>query len=170
MKDLAFVKLGICRTAIWIAGLWLLNNYIHDLFDTHDVFCYTRSLTTFVCPYFVIYRSLGVIKVNPRLMSSDAICERSSVVFRELCHQLFGNSYPSKFLLFCKDMGYPSGTFPSHFHLIFNSSLRIVWTNTIEIPTHLAIIPVGNLACLYTKNTAVLDIEPFFVKWKETFS
>jgi hypothetical protein len=55
------------------------------------------------------------MKVNPRLTASDDICERSNIVFRELFQQLFGDSYPSKFLLLCKEMGYPSGTYPSHF-------------------------------------------------------
>ena len=50
--------------------------------------------------------------MNPRLIGRDDICERSIVVFRELFQQLFCHSYPSKFLFFCNEMGYPSGTDP----------------------------------------------------------
>ena len=67
--------------------------------------------------------SLGLVKVNPRLIANDDICERSIVVFRELFQQLFCDSYPSKFLLFSKEMRYPSGTY---ILLIFKSHLRIV--------------------------------------------
>ena len=55
---------------------------------------------SFGCPYFVLYLSLGLVKVNPRLIASDDICERSIVVFRELFQHLFCDSYPSKFLFF----------------------------------------------------------------------
>ena len=120
MKDLAFVKLGIYRFTLWYGNLnsrTLIceENYIHYFFDAHGAFFYARSLASFGCPYFVLYLSLGLIKVNPRLIDSDDICERSIAVFRELFQQLFCDSYPSKFLFFCKEMGYPSGTYPSHF-------------------------------------------------------
>ena len=46
---------------------------------------------------------------------SGDICERSIVVFGELFQQMFCDSYPSKFLFFCNEIGYPSGTYPSHF-------------------------------------------------------
>jgi hypothetical protein len=100
MKDLAFVKLRIYRFSLWCGNLnsrTLIGkeNYIHDLFDAHGAFCYARSLTSFGCPYFVIY-------LSPRLMASDDICERWIIVFTELFQRLFGDSYPSKFLLFCK--------------------------------------------------------------------
>jgi hypothetical protein len=62
-----------------------------------------------------MYLSLGLIKDNPRLIASEDICERSIVVFREQFQQFFEDFYLSKFLLFCKEMGYPSGTYPSHF-------------------------------------------------------
>ena len=62
-----------------------------------------------------LYLSPGLVKVNPRLITSDDVCERSIVVFRELFQLLFCDSYPSKFLFFCKEMGYPSGTYHSHF-------------------------------------------------------
>jgi hypothetical protein len=88
---------------------------MYDLFDAHGVFCYAISFTSFGCPYFVVSLLLGLIKVNPCLIASDDFCERSIVVFRELFQQLFGDSYQSKFLLFCKEIGYPSGTYPSHF-------------------------------------------------------
>jgi hypothetical protein len=52
---------------------------------------------------------------NPRLIASDDICEGSIVVFSELYQHLFEDSYPGKFLLLCKEMGYPSDTYPSHF-------------------------------------------------------
>ena len=57
--------------------------------------------------------SLGLVKVKPRLIASDDICERSIVVFRVPFQQLFWDSYTSKFLFFCNEMGYPSGTYPS---------------------------------------------------------
>ena len=66
--------------------------------------------------------SLRLLKVNPRLIASDDICERSIVVFRELFEQLFCYSYPSKFFFFCNEMGI-------HLQLILlilNSRLRIV--------------------------------------------
>jgi hypothetical protein len=53
-----------------------------------------------------MYLSLWLIKVNPRFIASDDICERSIVVFMELFQQLFGDSYVSKFLLFLYGDGY----------------------------------------------------------------
>jgi hypothetical protein len=106
MKDLAFVKLGIHRFTLWYCNLnsrtWIgKETYIHDLFDAHGAFCYSRS--SFSCPYFVMYLSLGLMNVNLRLFASENICRRS-----------VGDSYLSKFLLFCKGMGCPFGTNPSH--------------------------------------------------------
>ena len=120
MKDFAFVKPGIYRVTLWYGNLnsrtlICKENYIHYLLDAHGTFCYERSLASFGCPYFVLYLSLGLVKVNPRLIASDDICERSIVVFRELFQQLFCVSYPRKFLFFCKEMGYPSSTYPFHF-------------------------------------------------------
>ena len=122
MKDIAFIKPGIYRFTLWYGNLnsralICKENYIHVhyLFDAHGAFRYARSFASFSCPYFVRYLSLGLIKVNPRLIASDDICERSIVVFRELFQQLFCDSYPSKFLFFCNEMGYPSGTHPFYF-------------------------------------------------------
>ena len=120
MKDIAFVKPGIYRVTLWYGNLnsrtlICKENYIHYLFDAHGAFCYARSFASFGCLYFVLHLSLGLVKVNPRLIASDDICQRSIVVFRELSQQLFCDSYPSKFLFFCKEMGYPSGTYPFHF-------------------------------------------------------
>ena len=70
------------------------------LVDAHGAFCYARSFASFGCPYFILYLSLGLVKVNPCLIASDDICERSIVVFRELFQQLFCDSYPSKFFSF----------------------------------------------------------------------
>ena len=120
MKVIAFVKPGIYRFTLWYGNLnsrTLIyeENYIPYLFYAHGAFCYAWSFASFGSPYFVLYLSLGLKKVNPRLIASDDICERSIVIFRELFQQLFGDSYPSKFLFFCNEMGYPSGTYPSHF-------------------------------------------------------
>ena len=122
MKDIAFVKPGIYRFTLWygnLNGRTLICKenymYIYYLFDAHCVFCYARSFTSFGCQNFILYLSLALVKVNPRLIASDDICERSVVVFRELFQHLFCNSHPSKFLFFCNEMGYPSGTYPSHF-------------------------------------------------------
>ena len=116
MKDIAFVKPGIYRFTIWYDNLnsrtlICKENYIHYLFDAHGAFCYARYFASFG---FVLYLSLGLVKVNPSLIASDDICERSIVVFRELFQQLFCDSYPSKFLFFCNEMVYSSGTYPSH--------------------------------------------------------
>ena len=122
MKDIAFVKPGIYKFTLSYGNLnsrtlICKENYIHDVFDAHGAFCYARSFASFGCPYFVLYLSLGLVKVNPRLIDSDDICGRPIVVFRELFQKLFCDSYPSKFLLFCNEMGYPSGTYPSHFKI-----------------------------------------------------
>ena len=127
MKDIAFVKPGIYRFTLWYSNLnsrplICKENYIHYLLDAHGAFCYERSFASFGCPYFVLYLLLGLVKVNPRLIASNDICERLIVVFRELFQQLFCDSYPSKFLFFCNEMGYPSGSIL----LIFKSRLRIV--------------------------------------------
>ena len=89
MKDLAFVK---PRFTLWYGNLnsrtlIYKENYIHYHFDAHGAFCYAMSFASFGCPYFVLYLSLGLVKVNPRLIASDYICERSIVVFRELFQQ-----------------------------------------------------------------------------------
>ena len=107
MKDLDFVKPGIYIFTLWYGNLnsrtlICKENYIHYLFGAHGVFCYARSFASFRCPYFVLYLSLGLVKVNPHLMASDNICERLIVVFRELFQQLFCDSYPSKFCLACE--------------------------------------------------------------------
>ena len=120
MKDIAFVKPGIYRFTLKCGNLnsrtlICKENYIHYLFDSHGAFCYARSFASSGCPYFVLYLSLGLVKVNPRLIASDDICKRSIVVFRELFQQMFCDSYPSKFLFFCNEMGYPSITYHSHF-------------------------------------------------------
>ena len=120
MKDIAFVKPGNYRFTLWYGNpnsrtLICKENYIHYLFDAHGSFCYARSFAYFGCPYFVLYLSLALVKVNPRLIASDDICERSIVVFRKLFQQLFCDSCPSKFLFFCNEMGYPNSTCPSHF-------------------------------------------------------
>jgi hypothetical protein len=89
MKGFAFEKLGIYRFTLWNGNLnsrTLIGNYIHDLFHAHGAFRYARSLTSLSCQYFVM------LKVNPCLIASDDICERSIVVFRELFQQLFGDS------------------------------------------------------------------------------
>ena len=104
MKDIAFVKPGIYRFTLWygnLNGMTLIckEYYIHYLFDIHGAFCYARSFASFGCPYFVRYLSLGLVKVNPRLIASDDICERSIVVFRELFQQLFCDSNLSKFFV-----------------------------------------------------------------------
>ena len=122
MKDVAFVNPGIYRFTLWYGNLnsrtlICKENYINYLFDAHGAFCYARFFASFDCPSFVLYLLLGLVKVNPRLIASDDICERSIVVFRELFQQLFCDSYPSKFLFFCNEMGYPSGTYPSHFQI-----------------------------------------------------
>ena len=145
MKDIAFVKPGIYRFTLWYDNLnsrtlICKENYIYYLFDAHGAFCYARSFASFGCPYFVLYFSLGLVKVNPRLIASDDICERSIVVFRELFQQLFCDSHRSKFLLFCNEI-----------LLIFESRLRIVWAAPTEIPKHLAICLVVNLASVATK-------------------
>jgi hypothetical protein len=57
-----------------------------------------------------MYLSLGFIKMNPRPIPTDDICEKSIVALWELFQQLFGDSESSKCLLFCKEMGYHSGT------------------------------------------------------------
>jgi hypothetical protein len=114
MKDNAFLKLEIYRFTLCCGNLNSRKKYIYDFFHAHGAFCYARSLTSFGCPYFIMYKSLGLIKVNPRLIASDDICEWSIVVFRELFQQSFGDSCRSKFLLFCKEMRYLSGTYPSH--------------------------------------------------------
>ena len=72
-------------------------------------------LPPLVAQYFVLYLSIGLVKVNPCLIASNDICERSIVAVRELFQQLFCDSYPSKFLFFCNEIGYPSGIYPSHF-------------------------------------------------------
>jgi hypothetical protein len=67
MKDLAFVKLG--RFTLWYGNMYSRtsigkNNYIHDLIDAFvGAFSYARSLTSFGCPYFVVFLSLGFIKM-----------------------------------------------------------------------------------------------------------
>jgi hypothetical protein len=45
-------------------------------------FAMPGNLTSFDCPYFVMHLSLGLTKVNLRLIASDDICERSIVVFK----------------------------------------------------------------------------------------
>jgi hypothetical protein len=59
------------------------NNYL-SLFVTFLAlmvhFAMQGFFTSFGCPYFVMYLSLGLIKVNPRLIASDDICDRSIVV------------------------------------------------------------------------------------------
>ena len=112
----------IYRFTLWYGNLnskslICKENNIHYLYGAHGAFCYARSFASFCCPYFVLYLSLGLIKVNPRLIANDDICERSIVVFRELFQQLFYDSYPSKFLFFYKEMGCPSGTYPSYFQI-----------------------------------------------------
>ena len=97
----AFVK---PRFTFWYGNLrsrTLISkeNYIHYHFDAHGVFCYARSFASFGCPFFVLYLSLGLVKLNQRLIASDDICEISIVVFRELFLQLFCDSYPSKFFV-----------------------------------------------------------------------
>ena len=116
MKDIAFVKPGIYRFALWYSNLnsrtlICKEKYIHYLFYAHGACCYARSFVSFGCPYFVLYLSLGLVKVDPRLIACDDICERSIVVFMELFQQLFCDSYPSKFLFFC-------GTYPSPFSFL----------------------------------------------------
>ena len=113
MKDIAFVKPGIYRFTLWYGNLnsrtlICKENYIHYLSDAHGAFCYARSFASFGCPNFVLYLSL-------RLIGNDDICERSIVVFRELFQQLFFDCDPSKCLFFCNEVGYSSGTYPSHF-------------------------------------------------------
>ena len=120
MKEIASVKPGIYRITLWYGNLnsrTLISeeNYIHYLFEAHGALCCARSFASFGCPYFVLYLSLGLVKVNPCLIASDDIWERSIVVFRELFQQLFCDSYLSKFLFFCNEMVYPSGTYLSHF-------------------------------------------------------
>ena len=120
MKDIAFVKPDIYRFTLWYGNLnsrtlICKENYINLLFDAHGAFCYARSFASFGCPYVVLYLSLGLLKVNPCLVASDDICERLIVVFRELFQQLFCDSNLSKILLFCNEIGYPSGTYPSNF-------------------------------------------------------
>ena len=110
MKNLAFVK---PRFTLWYGNLnsrtlICKENYIQYHFDAHGAFCYARSFASFGYPYFVICISLGLVKVDPRLVASDDICERSIVIFRELFQKLFCDSYPNKFLFFCNEMGYPS--------------------------------------------------------------
>jgi hypothetical protein len=97
MEDVAFVKLVFYKYTLWYGNLksrTLIGKeyYKHDPFDAHDVFSYARPLTAFCCPYFVMYLLLGLIKVN----ASDDICERSTVVLRELFQQLFGDFLPEQ--------------------------------------------------------------------------
>lgn len=54
-------------------------------------------------------------KSDPSLVASDDIRERLIDVFRNLFQQLFGDSFPNKLLLFCKEMEFPSCTYPSQF-------------------------------------------------------
>jgi hypothetical protein len=96
-------------------------HYYRKMAALSDDALLARSLTSFVCLYFVMYLSLGLIKVNQRLAASDDTCERPIVVFRELFQQLFGNSYPSKALLFCKEIRCSSGTYPSHFKIMYEN-------------------------------------------------
>ena len=120
MKDIAFVKPGIYRFTLWYGNLnsrtlVCKENYIHYLFAAHGAFCCARSFASFGCPYFVLYLSLGLVKVNSRLIAGDDIYERSIVLLRELFQPLFCDSYPCKFLFFCNEIGYPSGTYLSQF-------------------------------------------------------
>jgi hypothetical protein len=88
MKNLAFVKLAFTDfpfgTAKWIAGPWLVKKITYMTFLAHGAFCYARSVNSFGCPYFVMYLSLWLIKVNPRLIASGYISKRSIVEFSEM--------------------------------------------------------------------------------------
>ena len=51
-----------------------VENYVHYIFLTHESFCYAMSLASYGCPYFVLYLSFELIKMNPCLFNSDDIC------------------------------------------------------------------------------------------------
>ena len=149
MKDLAFVKPGIYRFTLWYGSLnsrtlICKENYIHYLFDAHGAFCYARSFASFGCPYFVPYLSL--VKVNPRLIASDDFCER--LLYLGNCfNNCFAILIRASFCSFVRRWGI-------HLALIlfiFKSCLRIVRAAPTEIPTHLAICLVVNLASVATK-------------------
>jgi hypothetical protein len=71
-------------------------------------------------PIFLLCLSLGLIKVNPPLIASDDIFERSIVVFKEQCEQLFQDSFSSFVTRW--------GNHRALSLLILKSRLRIVWT------------------------------------------
>ena len=116
LRNISLIYEGHCLCKTWHLQIYSLvrqysrtlickENYIHYLIDAHGAFCYARSFASFGCPYFGLYLSLGLVKVNPRLIACDDICERSIVVFMELFQRLLCDSYPSKFLFFCNEMG-----------------------------------------------------------------
>ena len=91
MKDIAFVKPSIYRFTLWSGNLnsrplICKENYIHYPFDAHGAFCYARS---FWLPIFCSVSFAWAHKSEPTSLS--------------------------KFLFFCNEMGYASGTYPSHF-------------------------------------------------------
>jgi hypothetical protein len=94
---------------------------------------------------------------SEHLIASYDICERAIFVFRELFQQMLGDSYPTKFLLFCKEMGYPSGIYPSHFWITFVKWMGGSYRDTTAfryIPSIRYIV-----IRMYTKKTADLEIE-----------
>jgi hypothetical protein len=72
----------------------------------------------------VMYLLLGLIKVNIAIASHDIF--KRSVVFWDLFQKLFGDSYPSKFLLFCTEI-YLALMLP-----IFKSLLRELYERLLQ--------------------------------------
>lgn len=104
MKDISFVKFCIYKRPLWYCNL-----------NSRTLIC--KKITYFTlftlimrsviqvfglrlhgCPYFVLF-------LEPKSHQGWLYCWRSVVVFRELIHQCFGDSDPSKVLLFCKELG-----------------------------------------------------------------
>jgi hypothetical protein len=69
MNELAFVKLGIYRFTLWYGNF--NSRTLIGKEKKLTLVCYARFLTSFGCPYFVMYLLLWFIKVNPRLIISD---------------------------------------------------------------------------------------------------
>jgi hypothetical protein len=115
------------------------------------------GLTSFGRPYFVMNLSLGLIKWT-HVWDSDDHCKRSIVVFRELFQQLFGDWYPSKFLLFCK-MGYPPDTYPSHFKITFENCMSDFYRDTNTYTIYLVVNLTSMVIKSFTFSTIFCEVE-----------
>ena len=108
-------------TCTYLQQLTQVSDVAHGpLVDAYGAFCYAKSLASFGCSYFVLHLSLGLVKVNPRLM----------MIFAKDRLLYFGNCFNNCFAILTR-ASFSSFVTKWDIHLalillIFKSCLRII--------------------------------------------